>query len=359
MTGNRNIYAAPEGRTTPDVAPGDVDLTPREIRRRAWRRTIWSVVFMSLLLLGAVRLFDVHQQHAERAELDDLAEEGWSAPVVDRSLAEREPVERLPAPLPLERLDEAVAVESGLSPGRAADAMAHLRTARMYLADQQWEAGEQSVREALAIWPGMPQALRMLGFVLTQQGRFDQALRVLTAARQADPGHPEVYNTLAAVLIQQGEFDLAEEMLFTSLRIQPDYVQAQLNLGMLYLAAGRYERAVDAFSDVLESRPEQMAIRNNLAVSLLRIGRIEAAREQLRRLIADHPEVPAWYYNMAITYIEEQKPKVALEWVKAAAGRSSPMEFRQYMLDDDFDEFRGWPPFMEFKEEAFPDLPVL
>ena len=47
------------------------------------------------------------------------------------------------------------------------------------------------------------------GYDLVEQGKFDQAQKVLEEILRQDPGHPLALNNLAAVLVKKGDYDQA------------------------------------------------------------------------------------------------------------------------------------------------------
>lgn len=139
--------------------------------------------------------------------------------------------------------------------------------------------------------------------------------------------------------------DKAEDLLRTALRINPDHPTARLNLGLLYLATGHFEWAADHLRDMTERFPNNLSIRNNLAVALMRIGEYDASREHL--LMREDPERDYAYFNMAITYALEQRFKEAFVWIDKGAEHCSPIAFRRFMSDPDFNELRKQPAFQE------------
>lgn len=355
MVKDPDIYKPSEPRKEDKPTFAPVDLTPQEARALVWRKTIVSLSVVLLVLLMATWIFTWYEQRSDREDLADLTPEQLEALLPPRT--ERSPVAlpSLPDELPSIEMDQDPA--RGMDPERVAEAMGLIRMAERYAREQEWDRAESHARRALAIWPDMNMALRTLGFVYTQRGQMEQAVRVLSRALEVDPFNPETYNTLAAALMQQGEMLRAEELLQTSLRIRPDYIHASVNLGMLYLALGRYELAADYFEQVLESQPEHTTVRNNLGVCLLRIGRFPEARAHFHHLIQQHPQVAAWYFNMAITYTEQRDFATALEWIERGAQFCSPIEFERLMADSDFAELRQRPEYQTFRERIFPQLP--
>lgn len=355
MAEDRDIYKKKAPPPQEPTAYPEVDITPRDMRVRAAKRATISIILIAVILGLAVFVFRVLDERAQRADLEELTEEELAALVTLRERERRPEVAMPQLPPELERLrDEAPA---DLAPARAAQAMGHLRVAHQYLREQEWEAGELEIRQALQIWPDMPAAYNLLGFIFTSRGQFDQAATVIQHALKLDPFSVEAYNTLATIYIHKGEMAQAEDLLLSSIDLRPDVILPYKNLGMLYLLEGEFSLAAEYFEHTLEHMPDNTSVRNNLAVCLLRMGRYREAQAHLQQLIDSFPHIASFYFNMAITYTEQQDFENALSWVKQAAEVASPIGFQRYMSDPDFDVFRGTEAYQEFVESRFPNMP--
>lgn len=356
MDQDRDIYSKPPAPPPEQKEFPEVDVTPRLMRRVTQKRVLGTLSLVMLVLGVAVLLFLYLEERGQREDLENLSDEDLEALIGTRT----EPSVSMPRtdmPTDLSGL-ELTPPPVDLEPAKVAEAMGHVRLAREYLREQEWDRAEIEVQQALGIWPGMATAKRTLGFIYAQRGQFDQGIQVLNESLQTDPFNAEAYNTLAALYMQKGEMTKAEDLLHTSLDIRPDYLSAYINLGMLYLLTAQYDWAAEQFERVLESRPDNATVRNNYAVCLIRLGRYREAQTEFHTLMAMQPDVPTWYFNMAVTYTEQQDFDTAMEWVRQGADRCSPLEFQEFIADRDFDELREQPIYKEFRALMFPDIPV-
>ncbi|HMP89240.1 MAG TPA: tetratricopeptide repeat protein [Kiritimatiellia bacterium] len=243
-----------------------------------------------------------------------------------------------------------------LSPQKMAEAMAHVRSAQQYIRSRDMENAEKEIGNALAVWPDMNIAIRLLGSIYTQRGQFDQAIVLLERSLTRDPFSAETLNNLAINYMQKGMMAKAEELLITSLQIRPEYGVAYINLGFVHLRQGRHDLAAENFEMGLRQAPTSPGVLNNLAVSLIRLGDLENARERLRQLIGMSPERATAYFNMAISYVIERDYDTAMEWIRRGADRSSPSQLQSYLSDSDFDAIRSLPAYQQFVREKFPDV---
>jgi predicted O-linked N-acetylglucosamine transferase (SPINDLY family) len=129
---------------------------------------------------------------------------------------------------------------------------------------------ESLCRQVLADTPGEFRAASMLGALLTDTGRADQALPFLEQAAR-------------------------HELL------------ARYNLGIAYHAVGRLEDAVACFETALRANPDWVDARNNLGSTLLDLGFARPAVDVLRECLQRPGLTPAIFSNLllAMQYLPE------------------------------------------------------
>jgi len=142
-----------------------------------------------------------------------------------------------------------------------------------------------------------PYARHYLGMVRHQQGRPDEAYRLLRAAYPGVRHDPVACFNHATVLLQQARYGEAAEPLDRAVSLRPDYVDAKLQLGVVSFRLGELTKAAAAFRSVLEGRPDHFLALTNLAATLLQLdsaqaipaarhaARVAAAGEQARPLL--------------------------------------------------------------------------
>jgi len=129
---------------------------------------------------------------------------------------------------------------------------------------------EEQCRGLLAESPGEFRAASLLGAILTDTGRADQALRFLEQAATHE-------------------------------------LMARYNLGIAYHAVGRLEDAAACFEDALRANPDWVDARNNLGSTLLDLGFARPAAEVLRESLKRPGLTPVVFSNllMAMQYLPE------------------------------------------------------
>lgn len=351
MDEHRDIYTKPDQKPSAKTDLPVYEPTPEELRKGIRKRTIVSVIIMSVLLTSAAIYFYAQEKGFDQNPLLSLL----SSPGRDTGAVSRAGATNALPPMP--GIGAEFDLESGgkgapnIPPQKMAEAMGHLRIANQYLLERDLEGAEQNAKKALAIWPEMNAALRMLGVIYIHRGQFDQSILILERALQNDPFSAETLNNLATAYLQKGQLEKAEDLLLTSLQIRSDNFTTQVNLGLLYLLWARYDQAAEHLETARQLMPENASVLNNLGVSLLRIGRFDQAREQFKKLVDQSPDRSQPYFNMAITFALERKYPEALEWVSQAVRRCAPQEAQRHLMDSDFDGLRGMGDFQRIVRE--------
>jgi Tfp pilus assembly protein PilF len=170
----------------------------------------------------------------------------------------------------------------GLEPAQAAafraleldDGLAEVHTAVAiaHSLDWDWRAEEASYRRAIALNPHYPTAHNWLGFLLTAQGRHEEARVVLERAHGLDPTGL-IPNVLLASTLEGEE---AEAQLERTLELDPDYHWTLASLGELSWSRGDLRAAKAWF--------ERAGSRESAACVGVELGEPEEARQLLAEL---------------------------------------------------------------------------
>lgn len=360
MVSDRDIYTAPPERREREPGGASVDPQVQEMRRQARRRSL-TLTLVMLVMLGVAWAL-VHLMEERDKERREQITEGLGL-TNEEGAVETSSGALLSAPQIGELPDELSADKtkrlSALDRDRIGRAMDEVRLAKEYLDAHEWDGAEIHARQALEIWPDMNAAQRLIGFVYTQRGQFDQAIAILEKALETSPFSAETFNNLATAYMQRWDLERAEDHLITALEIRPGFAVAHMNLGLLYVIMGRYEETIDQLNQALEIVPDNVSARNNLAVALIRVNRYAEARKHLEYIIERDPRRATAYFNIAITHVYERDIDEALRYIAMGARLCSPVVCRNYLSDSDFDPIRPHPAFQALLNNLYPDLPVM
>ena len=136
-------------------------------------------------------------------------------------------------------------------------------TAKVQLGRGNLEAAEQAARLALEMEEESADALTVLGQVLHDRDRYDEALEVLGRALKAAPDNAEALNFTGVALKSVGRLDEARAHVLKALELNPAMYGAYANLGDLVdfsegTGAALFERMQKIFEDAREPEADEL-----------------------------------------------------------------------------------------------------
>lgn len=129
------------------------------------------------------------------------------------------------------------------------------------------------------------------GLALLREGRVDEAIQQLGAARAAYPRSGEVVNALGLAYLYKRDFKGATRLFTEALNLDDTLVEARNNRGVAEMEAGRHEAAEEDFAAVLAGpkTTEHLNARFNLGLLRSRQLRWDEAERELTTVLADDP----------------------------------------------------------------------
>jgi tetratricopeptide (TPR) repeat protein len=146
-----------------------------------------------------------------------------------------------------------------------AQALAHFRAGRLAEARAAWS-------EILRASPDDPQALHMVGYILTRMGERDEGLRLMDASIERAPRAAPFLNNRAQVLAEDGRVDDAIGDLRRAVQLDAGFTAAYVHLAILLRRAQRLDEALAALRRALALEPAHAAARENLGLVLNQLG---------------------------------------------------------------------------------------
>ena len=155
-------------------------------------------------------------------------------------------------------------------------------------------------------------ANHLLGLLLYQMNRPDQALEHLRRAVDLNPNIAETHNNLGIVYRMQGKYPEAEKLFRRALTIRPDYADARLNLGRVYRHQNRLDEAETCFRQVVREHPMAVDAWIGLGITLRERGRPIDAERTFAEAIRLRPDSHAARYNRGLAFVDLGRPAEAL-----------------------------------------------
>ncbi|MGH7644884.1 MAG: tetratricopeptide repeat protein [Gemmatimonadales bacterium] len=219
-----------------------------------------------------------------------------SLPVVEAALHDPDPLVRLGALAPLDRLD----------PG-----------GRHRLALPLLDDSIRSVRVAAARAVA-PEADGLAG---SDRVAFERAFAEFRAAQAVNADRPEAHLNLGVVHALSGEPDDARREYDAALRLEPAFVPAYVNLADLHRQQGRDDAGERVLREGLARQPAAADLHYALGLLLVRRQRLTEALPALREAATLRPDEPRYAYAYGLALQSAGQPAGAYEVLRDAARR--------------------------------------
>jgi predicted O-linked N-acetylglucosamine transferase (SPINDLY family) len=197
-----------------------------------------------------------------------------------------------------------------------------LRTAWEHHAAGRTELAERIYRQILAVDPDNWDALRLLGILVGQNGRFAQAVEYLSAAVHIDGKQPEVHWNLGSGYLGLGKHQDAIGCYQQALRLRPDYAEAHYGLGRAQQMLGRVDEAASSYHQALRCKSDYVDALSNLGSIWSEKGLPEEAANCYRRALEIRPDYAPAAYNLGNVQLDQgQLADAAASYERALAIR--------------------------------------
>lgn len=225
-----------------------------------------------------------------------------------------------------ENLTKAIEQFEAVLKGDPGDLSSALWLARLYRFENQHAEAEQVLRDALRHDPDNGPALEQLSQLLMDEGRAQEAIKLLSQAA-GDSASPEVLDLLGDAYSQSKDYAKAEDAYRKSADMDPDDPAHRHGLAQTLLAEDKYADALEQFKRLAEMEPGTSE--NYLRMSQLyrRLGQFDQAESSLLRAKQLAPGSLEVLYNEALLYQDEGRLedsiKILNEAINGLRGQSS------------------------------------
>jgi serine/threonine protein kinase/tetratricopeptide (TPR) repeat protein len=211
-------------------------------------------------------------------------------------------------------LDEALRLQPDLAPARASLGLAWWRKANAGNWAEAWGKAEAAYREAIRCKPNFAEAHNLLGVLLMNTKRLDEALTQFTEAAQLNPNLPQPRFFLGLTLLRKNQLEESIPAFREALRCDPDSPQFKAGLGealqklawKLLASPNRPEsdvrRALELASQAVQLKPRESWAWRTLGVAQYRAGNAAEAILSLRQSIAFLPDRVELQFDSGSTF---------------------------------------------------------
>lgn len=202
---------------------------------------------------------------------------------------------------------------------RSTDEMGSMSFEVLLASDRdRWTLREALIRQDLARWPDYWIAHGLLGSLLLDTDRPQEAVRHLQRAVRINPEYAVGYNNLGTALSRSGMQQPAAMNFQRALELRPQFADAHYNLAVHLASAGLLEQAIEHYREALDVRAHDPDFHNNLGVALAMIGQSDEAIVHFRRALELAPDSDPARVNLGNLLMEEGWYFAAIEHYRQA-----------------------------------------
>ena len=202
-----------------------------------------------------------------------------------------------------------------------ADTSAKFQYAHLLNETNRFALAEQHIRAALQADSANPEYLAVLGFALHKQGKFEEGRALYQQALDLEPSCPLALRSMGILWLDVGKFKLAAESLSKSAACDAKDAKTYNCLGLSLQAQNRLDEAISAFSSAISLRPSYENAHQNLVSAYERSNRLADARRCLKSAKQACPGSRVFDLAEAVILRREQRFEEA---IKLLEGKTEP-----------------------------------
>jgi len=207
----------------------------------------------------------------------------------------------------------------------------------------QWQAAEASFKRALALKPGAPLLHHWYAILLTQLGRFPEAITEIKAAIALDPLSIGANLQFGSVLYMARRHEDAIAQWQRALQLDPSFVNGYRGIATAYAALGMYDRALDRVAEATRRSPagaDDHDLKTDVACILAAAGRRdEALRIAIGFIDRYHATGEGVAGSIAAVYAALGELDSSFKWLRLAVEDRNP-EVGYLKVDPRWDSLR-------------------
>ena len=177
---------------------------------------------------------------------------------------------------------------------------------------------ESLSRSILAAQPDHAGALSLLGILMAQAGRTQEAVKLLGLAAARLPNEPSAHNNHGSALRDAGRLPEALQCYDRAIALTPDYAEAHYNRAVVLHGLKRFTDALASYDRAIALQPDYAAAHNNRGVTLQELVLYQDAVTSYGRAIALQPDYAAAHNNKATALLRMGRLERGLESAEKA-----------------------------------------
>jgi len=175
-------------------------------------------------------------------------------------------------------------------------------------------------RTALRYKPNFPEAHFYIGNALDEQGKLDEAVAEYQKALWFRPTQEQTHIFIGIALAKQMKYDEAAAHYNAALKLNPESAITHNNLARIFHTQGHLDAAIEHYHAALAINPKLALAHNNLGILLLQKGNFSEGIKHLREALKLKPENAESQFNLALALNQQEQWSEAAELFKKTAG---------------------------------------
>ena len=183
----------------------------------------------------------------------------------------------------------------------------------------QWRDSVTLFQRTLAVAPDNNLLIQHgLGYVLGEQGKYDEALVHFNEALRIKPDFYDALVNTGITLSKQGRTSEARTFFERALVVSPRSSEAHTQLALAFVAEDKKAEAAGEFRKALDLAPQDAAARTNFGLILARQGKLAEAMEQLSEAVRLDPNSAEAQNNLGLVLLASGRARESIPHFSAA-----------------------------------------
>lgn len=186
---------------------------------------------------------------------------------------------------------------------------AHYLLGVAYLMGGQNQLGENSIENALYLYPDQPRALLLMASIMYKKGKYSLGLDYLNRLKDREPENNQVYRLEGLNRLGLKDYEQARVSFASALAINPQDMAALYLLGVTAESLNMETLAMDCYKKVLDKKNKLADVLHQYITLLMKQGNVKAADDLLAGLFDKNADNP--YYNYIASLVDLKAKRIA------------------------------------------------
>lgn len=192
----------------------------------------------------------------------------------------------------------------------------HATLGIVYVQSWQWAEAEREYKRAIELNPNYATAYHWYSIALKNQGRNDEAAKMITKASELDPLSGAIGCNISMIYQLQNNHDASIKNSLKLIELDPNFGRAYEYLGLSYFKVGRKEEAVTAMEKAVELTKRQNVVLSELGFVYGAVGKRTEASAVAKELEDKYARKEAAGHEVAAVYSGLGEKDKAFEWLE-------------------------------------------